>query len=145
MEFMSGNLIGMEMLKDGLIAGAVVAALSALLILLTGQYLNDQSAGLSAVEGNGHSVMSEWMVRWVAISLVFGVVAAYMFNFTAINFAWNGTQYFMLAAVLVIILDVLAFVPLYDGGIAPYTFEWLGLNAVFGIGFGLLIPVLAGN
>jgi hypothetical protein len=145
MEFMSGNLLGMEMLKDGLIAGAVIALLSAVLILLTGHYLNDQSAALTAVEGNGYPVTTEWIVRWAAISLVFGVVAAYAYNFATVNFAWNSTHYFIVAAAMVIILDVLAFVPIYDGKIAPYAYEWLGLNAVFGIGVGLLIPFLAGN
>lgn len=145
MEFMSGNLIGLEMMKDGLIAGVVIAVLSVLLIMLTGQYINDQAAGLSAVDGKGYSVISEWMIRWAMVSLVFGVVACYTYNFITVNFAWNGTQYLIVAVALVIILDVLAFVPIYDGKTAPYAFEWLGLNAVFGVGFGLLIPLLAGN
>lgn len=145
MEFMSGNLIGLEMMKDGLIAGVVIAVLSVLLIMLTGQYINDQAAGLSAVDGKGYSVISEWMSRWAMVSLVFGVVAAYAYNFITVNFAWNGTQYLIVAVALVIILDVLAFVPIYDGKTAPYACEWLGLNAVFGVGFGLLIPLLAGN
>jgi hypothetical protein len=144
MEFMSGNMVNIEMLKEGLIAGIAVAVVSVGLILLSGQYLHDQSTGLGAT-GDRSSVVSEWMFRWAAVSLVFGVLAAYVFNFTTINFGWNGAQYLLLAVVLMVVLDVLAFVPIYEGKIAPFALEWVGLNGAFAVGFGVLIPKLTGN
>jgi hypothetical protein len=135
--------LNMETVKNGLIAGAAVAVMSAAAIAL-------RSNGIAAeLSGDGTTVTamqaaSEWIVRWVAISLVFGVIAAAAFN--ALN-GWglNGTQYLLLGVGLMIVLDVLAFVPMYDGKIAPHAIEWLYLNAFFGIGFGILIPFLAGR
>jgi hypothetical protein len=140
----SGNLVSLEMVREGLIAGVAIAMMSAIVILLTGQYLYDQSAAL-AIEGDRSSLTFEWMFRWAAISLVFGVAAAYAYNFTVINLAWNGTHYLVIAIALMVVLDILAFVPMYNGEIAPYAFEWLGLNATFGIGFGILVPMLVGH
>jgi hypothetical protein len=87
---------------------------------------------------------TEWIVRWVAVSLVFGVIAAVAFNALS-GWGVNGVQYLMIGTALMVVLDILAFVPIHDGKIAPHAIEWLYLNAFFGIGFGYLIPFLAGR
>ena len=145
MEFISANLVNLDMIKDGLLAGAAIAMVSVVLILLSGQYLFDQSAVVTGIDGDRSTVTSEWMLRWAAVSVVFGVLAAYAFNFATVNLAWNGAQYLLLSVAIMVVLDVMAFLPIYDGKIAPYAFEWIGLNAAFAIGFGVLIPKLAGN
>ncbi len=133
------DLINMDMVKNGLIAGVIVAIVSVVFLALAWSVI-EKSAGAEA-----SGAMNSWLIRWAAISLIFGIGAAVVYNFALGHWNWGMTEYLLLAVGLMIVLDVLAYLPLFDGKGHAFATAWIGLNASFAIGFGYLIPKLAGN
>lgn len=133
------DLINMDMVRSGLIAGVIVAIASGLFLTLAWGMI-EKWAG-----GDASGGLMTWLGRWAAISLVFGIGAAVVYNFTLAHWNWGMTEYLLLAIGLMVALDVLAFLPLYYGKAHVDAVAWLGLNASFAIGFGYLIPKLSGN
>lgn len=73
-----------------------------------------------------------------------GVVAAWVYDFVRTNWGWSSTTYLALAVGLAILLSVLAFLPVYGGKRMVVAPEISALNLIVGVGFGLLVPWIAG-
>lgn len=128
-----------QMARVGVLAGIAVAIVSALIIWLRAENITAVAAANPNTLGFGG-----WIVTWTAISLVFGLSAAWAYDFVATKWNWGMPQYLALAVGLAVVLTVLGYLKLYGGQSHPFATEWLGLNFAFGVGFGYLVPTLAG-
>lgn len=126
------DLLNLETIKSGLIAGAAVAAVSAIAVASIGAVVNDTDGGLIGFAG-----------KWAVISVVFGVVAALGYSFLHGSFGLDGSGYLYLATGLAIALTAMEFLPIYGGSsFAPHWQIYAVLNFVFALGFGSLVPKL---
>ncbi len=136
-----------EIVRVGVLAGIAVAVVSALFIWLRAENIaavvqtNADAVGFGS---GGSGNLGTWIGLWVAISLVFGVVATWVYDFVATKWNWGMAQYLTLAMGLAVVLTVLAYLKIYGGHSHPFATEWLGLNFAFAAGFGYLIPSLVG-
>ena len=133
-----------DMLRVGVVSGIPVAIASAVVILLRADSILAASRANPATVGFSGTSVAGWIGLWAAVSLAFGVAAAWVYGFLAGRWDWGLVQYLALAVVLAVVLTVLGFLKLYGGQSHPYAVEWAGLNFAFAIGFGYLVPVLAG-
>jgi uncharacterized BrkB/YihY/UPF0761 family membrane protein len=139
------ELINMEIVKNGLIAGAAVAVISAVLIMLFSGYLFQQAKDLGETVQSVTSTALSWIGRWTVISLVFGIVCTAGFAFVSSHWSWGFSQVLLLAIVSAVVLTVLAYMPLYGvSKFAPYANIYSALNFIYALGFGYLVPKLAG-
>jgi hypothetical protein len=128
------EMMSFEMLKNGLIAGAAVAAVSAIAVASIGALVNDHDGGLLAFAG-----------KWALISVVFGVVATVGYSFLHGSFGMDESGYIYLAIGLAAALTALEFVPIYGAStFAPHWQIYAALNFIFALGFGHLVPRLMG-
>ena len=126
-------------LMNGLVAGGIIAILS--VVILIGSWgVIEQRAMEAGFSGDGD--IGDWAIRWVAIALVMGLVASVAFSFVSARLNWTKAQYLSLSLLLMAALDVLAYLPIYDSSVHVYPAAYLGLNAIFCIGLGILIPTL---
>lgn len=125
------ELISIEALKDGLMAGAAVGAVSAVAVLAIGPHLADGASGVAG-----------WAGKWALISVAFGVFAAIAYGVLSQQWVWGPQQFLALAMGLAAALTVLEFLPVYGGGFAPNWQLYTVLNFVYALGFGYLIPLL---
>ncbi len=133
-----------DMARVGVIAGIAVAIVSALIIWMRAGNIAAAAAANPNTVGFGFSGLGGWIVLWTVISLVFGLLAAWVYDFVATKWNWGMPQYLGLAVGLAVVLTVLAYMKIYGGQSHPYAAEWLGLNFAYAVGFGYLIPTLAG-
>ena len=128
------EMLSIETMKSGLIAGAAIAAVSVVTVDSVGALVNDHDGGLMAFAG-----------KWGLIAVVFGVVAALGYGFLSGSLGVDATGYLYLAIGLATALTVMEFLPLYGAsGFAPHWQVYAVLNYVFGLGFGYLVPKLMG-
>ncbi len=128
------DMLNLETIKSGLMAGAAVAVVSAIAVAAIGTLVHDQDGGLLVFAG-----------RWAAISLAFGVVAAVGYSLLHGSFGLDASGYLCLGAGLAIALTALEFLPIYGGSsFAPHWQVYAALNFVFALGFGHLVPRLMG-
>ncbi|WP_147654243.1 hypothetical protein [Methanomassiliicoccus luminyensis] len=125
------DLISVETMKDGLIVGAAVGAVSAVAVMAIGPHLTD-------VSGN----VAGWAGKWALISVVFGVFAAIAYGALSQQWDWGPQHFLVLAAGLAVALTAMEFLPIYGGGFAPNWQLYTVLNFVYALGFGYLIPLL---
>ncbi len=133
-----------QLARVGVLAGIAVAIVSALIIWLRAGNIAAAAAANPNTVGFGAGGLGGWFVTWTVISLVFGLVAAWAYDFVATKWNWGMPQYLGLAVGLAVVLTVLGYLKLYGGQSHPFATEWLGLNFAFGVGFGYLVPTLAG-
>lgn len=124
---------------NGLVAGGIIAILSVAFIIVSWGAI-EQHALEAGFSGDGGIV--DWVIRWAAIALVIGLVASVAFSFVSARLNWTKSQYLSLSLLLMAALDVLAYLPIYDSSVHVYPAAYLGLNAIFCIGLGILIPTL---
>lgn len=124
----------------GFVAGGFVATLSIMLIFCAWGAIEHQTltAGYS-----GDGGMVEWMIRWVAIALAVGSISAFVFPYVSEKLRWSNGRYLILSLLLMFGLDLLTYLPIYDSSVHIYPAVYLVLNAIFCIGFGVLIPGLS--
>jgi hypothetical protein len=132
----------MNVLLAGFIAGIPVGVIGGLLLWLRGKsYVPELKAT--------NAEMAKWSDQLVTLmlaggsalaSLAFGVLAGWVYGQFAARFASNAAIYFLALAIgLAVIASILALVSK-----TPMVREKIVLNLDFGIGFGLLVPWLAG-
>lgn len=128
------ELINLDVLKNGLVAGSAVAALSGVAVLGMSVFLSDLKEDAAGFAG-----------KWAVISLVFGMAAAVVYQFMSSEWSMGGTGYLGLAVGMAVALTAMEFLPLYGGGFAPHWQTYAVLNFVYAVGFGTLIPRLFGQ
>lgn len=126
-------------LMNGFVAGGIIAILSVAFII--GSWGAIEQHALE-VGFSGDGGIGDWVIRWAAIALVIGLVASLAFSFVSARLNWTKAQYLILSLLLMAALDVLAYLPIYDSSVHLYPAAYLGLNAIFCIGLGILIPTL---
>lgn len=128
------EMLSLEMLKNGLMAGAAVAVVSAITVAAVGSLVNDHDGGLLSFAG-----------KWGLIALVFGIVATVGYSFLHGSFSVDASGYMYLAIGAAVALTALEFVPIYGAAaFAPHWQVYAALNFVFAVGFGYLVPKLMG-
>lgn len=130
------------LVKVGLLAAIPVAIVSAIFIIVRMDAIRTESQSAATPGFGGDSVL-KWIGMWTAIAFVFGVFAAWVYDFMSSKWGWGMPQYFAVALILGVVLTVLGFLKIYGGQSHPYAIEWIYLNFAFAIGFGYLIPTLA--
>lgn len=126
------ELMSMEMLKSGLISGAVVAAVSAAAVMSIGALV--QENGTAGAAG-----------QWAAVSVVFGIVAAFAYVVLSGTFGLGWTGYLGLALGMAAVLTAMELLPMYGGSaFAPHWQTYAALNFIYALGFGLMVPWLMG-
>lgn len=128
------DMLNLETIKSGLIAGSAVAVVSVVAVASIGTLVQDHDGGLIGFAG-----------KWAAITLAFGFVAVMGYSLMHGSFGLDASGYLYLATGLAIALTVLEFLPIYGGSsFAPHWQVYAALNFVFALGFGHLIPKLMG-
>ncbi|HSV42522.1 MAG TPA: hypothetical protein VLH13_03825, partial [Methanomassiliicoccales archaeon] len=137
--------INLEMIKNGLMAGIPVAVVCGIIIFALGSTIYSEAIALGEV-GTKNDILGNWMFRWAAISLVFGVLATAAYSFLRTNISMGPLGFLVLAIAMATVLTVMEFVPIYgDKKFAPYWETYALFNYAYAIGFGSLIPRLMGN
>lgn len=138
-------MFSLETVRTGLMAGALVALLSSVLILVLSGYVVQQARDLGESFGGQQGLLLRWIGTWVAVSMVFGVICALGFAYVSSNFGWGVREPLLLAIGLAAALTVLAYLPLFEfSRFAPYAHLYSALNFAFALGFGYAVPKLAG-
>jgi len=130
------------LVRVGLLAAIPVAIVSAIFIIVRMDAIRAESQSAASPGFGGDNVLS-WVGMWTAIAFVFGVFAAWVYDFVSNNWGWGMPQYLAVALILGVVLTVLGFLKIYGGQSHPYAVEWIYLNFAFAVGFGYLIPTLA--
>ncbi len=131
-----------SMIKTGLIAAVPVAIVCALLIWGRSSAIHQEvDGGMQVVGFSGHNPIV-WIGSWVAIALVFGVAATWVYGYMSSHWNWGPMPFLALALVLAVVLTMLGFLKIFNGQPHPFRYDWIGLNFAFAIGFGYLIPWL---
>lgn len=139
------ELFSLETVRTGLMAGALVALLSSVLILAFSGYVVQQARDLGEPFDDQQGLLLRWIGTWIAVSMVFGVLCAVGFSYVSTNFNWGIREPLLLAIGLAITLTVLAYMPLFEfSRFAPYAHLYSALNFAFALGFGYAVPKLAG-
>lgn len=126
------ELMSMDMLKSGLIAGTAVAAVSAVAVMGIGALVHEN--GTAGAAG-----------QWAIVSIVFGVAAAFAYVVLNGSFSIGPTGYTVLALGIAAVLTVMEFLPVYgSSAFAPHWQTYAALNFIYALGFGLMIPRLMG-
>lgn len=133
-----------DIVRVGVIAGIAVAIVSALIIWLRAGNIATIVQTNANTAGFGAGGLGSWIATWAVVALVFGVLATWVYDVAATKWAWGMPQYLALAVGLAVVLTVLGYLKLYGGESHPFATEWLGLNFAFAVGFGYLVPTLAG-
>lgn len=124
----------------GLLAGAIVALIS--IAFIAGAWdLIEQRALDAEYETDGD--IDAWMIRWADISIMVGIAASLVYSFAAPRWRWANAHHLIKSALIMAVLDLLAFLPIYDSSVHIYPAVYLGLNAIFCMGLGFLIPALS--
>jgi|GEM_PF-5803291 len=127
------ELLNLEVVKSGLMAGAAVAAVSGIAMVALSTVVTDLRTDTLAFAG-----------KWAGIALAFGLVAAFAYSFTRAQWTWGAGQYLLLAVSLAAVLTIMEFLPIYGKGFAPHWQAYAALNFIFALGFGYLVPRLMG-
>ena len=126
------ELMSMDMLKSGLIAGTAVAAVSAVAVMGIGTLVHEN--GTPGAAG-----------QWAVASIVFGIAAAFAYAVMDSSFNIGPTGYTALALGIAAVLTVMEFLPIYGGSaFAPHWQTYAALNFIYALGFGLMIPRMMG-
>lgn len=133
-----------DIVRVGVIAGIAVAIVSALIIWLRAGNIGTIVQTNANTAGFGAGGLGSWIATWTVVALVFGVLATWVYDLAATKWDWGMPQYLALAVGLAVVLTVLGYLKLYGGESHPFATEWLGLNFAFAVGFGYLVPTLAG-
>ena len=102
----------------------------------------EQRANTAGYTSDGGMV--DWIIRWAVIAIVIGLVASIIFPYVSARLQWTKISYLLLSALLMITLNLLAYLPIYDGSVHVYPVAYIGLNIIFCLGFGILLPRLSG-
>jgi len=124
-------------MMNGLVAGGFVAILSIAFIIGAWGAI-EQRAMNAGYAGDGGLV--DWMSRWTVIAIGIGLAASFMFQQVSARLDWINRRYLVSSVLLMVILDLLAFLPIYSSSVHVYPIAYLGLNTIFCLGFGALIP-----
>jgi hypothetical protein len=128
------EMLNLETIKSGLMAGAAVAAVSAITVASIGTLVHDTDGDLAGFAG-----------KWAAISLVFGIVAALGYSLIHSSFGLGASGYLYMATGLAVALTAMEFLPIYGtSSFAPHWQVYAALNFVYALGFGLLVPKMMG-
>jgi len=133
----------LDLVRVGLLAAIPVAIVSAIFIFARTDAIRVENQSANAGAGFGGGSVLGWIGMWTVIAFVFGVLAAWVYDFVSNKWGWGMPQYLALALVLGVVLTVLGFLKIYGGESHPYAVEWTYLNLAYAIGFGYLIPTLA--
>ncbi|TFG56936.1 MAG: hypothetical protein E4H30_02230 [Methanomassiliicoccus sp.] len=121
----------------GFVAGGFVAFLGVMIIMGTWEAIEQRA--ITAGYGDDGSLV-DWAIRWGAIAIIIGLGASFIFPYVSARLNWTRMQYLFLSIILMMVFDLLAYLPIYDSSVHIYPVAILGLNAVFFLGFGSLIP-----
>jgi len=124
-------------LVNGLVTGGILAVISIAFIVGAWDVIEQRALEVNYMDDLN---INDWAIRWAVIALVLASVLSLAFSWISANWNWTNVQYFILSIIVMITLDVLAFLPIYDSSVRVYPIAYLGLNAIFCIGLGTLIP-----
>ena len=130
-------------LKVGLIAAVPVAVACAVLLFVRADVIDDVKDEGPALGFSSDGVVC-WVLTWAAITLAFGVAAALVYDRLSSRWDFGPSQYLFLAIVVAVTLSAMLFVRIYEGETHVFRVEYTAMNFIYAVGFGTLVPWLAG-
>ncbi len=129
-----------KMSINGVVVGGIVAILSIAFIFGAWSIIEQRTVDTGYAEDG---TMTDWMIRWGIIAITIGLAADLIFPYLSAKMQWTNRRYLVFSVLLMIILDLLVFLPIYDSSVRVYPVAYIGLNTIFFIGFGALVPRLS--
>lgn len=133
--------MNVAIIRNGILAGGIVAVLSIAVIVVAWGSIQQRCLDAGYI---GEGGITDWMIRWAFIAVLTGIVVSIAYPHASAWLRWSGMSYLALSAMAMVALDLLAYLQPIDGPMHVYPTAYLGLNAVFCLGLGILIPALNG-
>ena len=132
-----------NMIINGLISFVPVAVLMAIWILVRANALVEKSIGMEpgflVPQTSGEAIRTGYIL-WLPISLVIGIFLALVFYLTTVKWHWKT----YVLSIIVISIAVVVSAGAFAAGMA-FAVEATGEMMIIAVGYGALLPLLAGK